>query len=409
MIDQSLKLPCGAVIKNRIAKSAMSENMADADHIPGIRFKRLYETWAEGGTGLIISGNVMLDLNALGEPDNVVIQKGHECLEGLKQWASAGTKNGAHLWMQINHPGKQSPKFLSKTPMAPSAIGYESHMKNMFNPPRELTEIEIEDIIERFAFTAKTAKEAGFTGVQIHGAHGYLVSQFLSPRHNQRTDKWGGSLENRMRFVVEVYKSIRQAVGPEFPIGIKLNSADFQKGGFSEEDSMIVVKALGELGVDLIEISGGTYEAPKMMEGSIQKDSTKKREAYFLDYCEKVRKLIDTPILLTGGFRTIEGMEEALASGACEVIGLARSIAIDPEFPNKLLAGEHPQSQVRPLTSGFKILDKIVPIEITWYTEQIHRMGNGKRPIPGASVKMNVLRTLLSTGSSLLKRTRATS
>ncbi len=407
MIEKSLKLPCGAIIKNRIAKSAMSENMADAGHAPGFKFTNLYSTWARGGAGLVITGNVMLDLNALGEPHNVVIEKDHECLEELHAWAKAGTQNDTHLWMQINHPGKQSPKFLSNTPMAPSAIAYESHMKNMFNKPRALTAQEIGEIVERFAYTSEKAKSAGFTGVQIHGAHGYLVSQFLSPRHNQRTDQWGGSLENRMKFVIDVYQAIRVAVGPNFPIGIKLNSADFQKGGFSEEDSMQVVKTLSELGMDLIEISGGTYEAPKMMEGAKKKDSTVKREAYFLEYCEKVKKLIDTPLLLTGGFRSKEGMEEALATGACEMIGLARSLAIDPDFPNKLISNEDVKSQVRPLTSGIKAVDKIIPIEITWYTEQLHRMGKGKDPVPNASVIMSVLRTVFGIGSAMLRRTRA--
>ncbi|MBK26839.1 MAG: NADH oxidase [Halobacteriovorax sp.] len=407
MIDQKLTLPCGAIIKNRIAKSAMSENMADAGHRPGHKFVNLYNRWSKGGTGLIITGNVMMSSKALGEPHNVVIEEGHECLEGLKEWARAGTQNGAHLWMQINHPGKQSPKFLSPEPMAPSAIGYDSYMKNMFNPPRALTAQEITKIIKGYAYTAKVAKEAGFTGVQIHGAHGYLVSQFLSPRHNQRTDQWGGSLENRMRFVVEIYKTMRKELGEDFPIGIKLNSADFQKGGFSEEESMIVVQTLGELGMDLIEISGGTYEATAMMDGTKKKDSTKKREAYFLDYCEKVRKLIDTPLLLTGGFRSREGMDEALKSGACEMIGLARSIAIDPDFPNKLLEGQDVKSQVKPLTSGSKAMDKMIPLEIVWYTEQIHRMGKGKEPNPNASVKMSVLRTMMSLGSAMLKRTRA--
>ena len=407
MIEEKLKLPCGAVLKNRIAKSAMSENMADAGHAPGFKFVNLYSAWARGGAGLVISGNVMLDSKALGEPHNVVIEKGHECLDELHAWAKAGTQDDTHLWMQINHPGKQSPKFLSKTPLAPSAIAYESHMKNMFNTPRALSAQEISSIVERFAFTATKAKDAGFTGVQIHGAHGYLVSQFLSPRHNQRTDQWGGSLENRMKFVIDVYQAIREAVGPNFPIGIKLNSADFQKGGFSEEESMEVVKTLSELGMDLIEISGGTYEAPKMMEGSSKKDSTIKREAYFLEYCEKVKKLINTPLLLTGGFRSKEGMEEALVSGACEMIGLARSLAIDPEFPKKLIKNEDVLSQVRPLTSGFKTIDKLVPIEITWYTEQLHRMGKGKAPAPNASVKMSVLRTFFGIGSAMLRRTRA--
>lgn len=411
MIEQSFTLPCGVTIKNRIVKSAMSENMATPDNMPDKRFENLYSQWANGGAGLLITGNVMLDSTALGEPNNVVIEKNHECLIELKAWAQAGTQHNTHLWMQINHPGKQSPKYLSTQPVAPSAIAYKSQLKNMFNKPRMLSEEEILDIISRFAYTAKVAKESGFTGVQIHGAHGYLVSQFLSPLHNQRSDSWGGSLEKRMRFVVEIYKAIRNTVGDNYPIAIKLNSADFQKGGFSEEDSMQVMQKLGNLGIDLIEISGGTYESPKMMAGKSKKssprESTEKREAFFLDYCEKVRKLVETPLLLTGGFRTREGMDAALSSKACDFVGLARSIAIDPNFPNKILAGDKIESPVKPLSSGFKFLDKLVPLEIVWYSMQLHRMGKGKSPNPNASISLTILNTLFGVGSQMLKRNRS--
>lgn len=406
-INQNLTLPCGAVIKNRLAKSAMSENMAYPNFFPNQAFERLYQTWSEGETGLVITGNVMIDSSALGEPHNIVIEENLDNFRELQQWAKAGTKNGNHLWVQLNHPGKQSPKFLSKTPVAPSAIELNPPLNNLFNCPRELSDLEIRNIIQRFAYAAEVVKRAGFTGVQIHGAHGYLVSQFLSPKHNHRDDYWGGDQERRMNFVIEVYKEIRKSVGDEFPIGIKLNSADFQKGGFSEDESLNVVKNLSKLGIDLIEISGGTYEAPVMMEGQRKKDSTIKREAYFLDYCEKISKLVSTPLLLTGGFRTLKGMNEALESGACQMIGLARSLAIDPDFSKNLLKGKLVESPVKPLTSGIKAIDKLVPIEITWYTAQLHRMGKGLSPNPNASVKYCVLKTIFDLGFQSIKRTRA--
>mgnify|MGYP000014623129 CR=1 FL=1 len=404
-LSTPLTLPCGVTLKNRFAKSAMSENMASSGHLGNPKFATLYRRWSNGGAGLLITGNIMVDSSALGEPHNIVFEKGLE-QQGIKSWTGAGRENETHLWAQLNHPGKQSPKFLSPTPVAPSAVALKAPLDKIFNKPRELREDEILAIIARFGIAAAIAKDHGFTGVQIHGAHGYLVSQFLSPHHNRREDRWGGSLENRMRFACEVYKSIRENVGADFPVGIKLNSADFQKGGFSEEDSMEVVKELSALGMDLIEISGGNYESQEMM-GKPKKESTKKREAYFLEYCEKVRKVTDTPLMLTGGFRTLDGMNEALATDSCDVIGLGRSLVINPEFPKQLLAGESVKSEVQQLTTGFKSLDKNFPLEITWYTQQIHRMGQGKDPDPKQSVLASVLHTLFSMGIQGLKRVRS--
>lgn len=403
-IQTPLTLPCGITIKNRIAKSAMSENMATKNHNSNQQFETLYSRWAMGGAGILITGNVMIDSTALGEPGNIVIEEGYD-KEALKKWAIAGVKNNTHLWIQLNHPGKQSPHFLSKEPVAPSAIALSPPLDKIFNRPRSLSEAEIEDIIKRFTYSALEAKKAGFTGVQIHGAHGYLISQFLSPLHNQRDDQWGGSLENRMRFVLAVYHAIRQAVGKEFPIGIKLNSADFQKGGFSQEDSMLVAKRLCDAGMDLIEISGGNYEVPAMT-GINKKESTKAREAYFLGYCEEIKKVIHTPLMLTGGFRTQEGMNMALDSGACDVVGLARSLAININFPNELLSGKNVSSKVSPLSTGFKSLDKLFPLEIIWYTSQLHRIGNSKDPKIDASVYMTIVSTLMSFGKQALKKVR---
>lgn len=405
-LSTELILPCGVVLKNRLAKSAMSENMADQQHRPDARLGLLYETWARGGIGLLITGNVMCDGRALGEPNNVVVEKASADLASLRAWAAKGTQNKTQFWMQINHPGRQIPNFLAKQPVAPSAIALRPPLDRAFNKPRALERTEILEIIARFADTAELAKQAGFTGVQIHGAHGYLVAQFLSPLSNQRTDEWGGSLENRMRFVTEIYRSTRCRVGAQFPIGIKLNSADFQRGGFSEEESLRVIDTLSNEGMDLIEISGGSYEAPVMMEGS-QKASTRSREAYFLDFAAKARAHCKAPLMVTGGFRTAEGMRHALSSGSLDLIGLARSLALDPAFPKKLLANEQTVSQVKPLTTGMRWLDKLVPLEILWYTGQLHRMGLGKAPNPKAWVFATVLRMVRDVGWQSLKRVRS--
>lgn len=257
-------------------------------------------------------------------------------------------------------------------------------MSVLFKQPRVLTEPEILELIDRFGNTAAILKEAGFTGVQIHGAHGYLVSQFLSPLANQRDDQWGGSLENRARFVLEVYRNIRSKVGADFPIGIKINSADFQRGGFTEEESMKVVQLLGAEGMDLIEISGGTYEKPAMT-GITKKKSTQEREAYFLDYIKKVRKLLDTPLMLTGGFRTVAAMEEALEEGALDVVGLARPFTLYPDLPNRIFEGELTRLDVPTPTTGLKIIDTSGFVDIMWHEIHIRRLGEGKRPNPKLS------------------------
>jgi len=405
-IDTKLTLPCGSILPNRLAKSAMSENMAKPVFYPGEEFYRTYKTWMEGETGLCITGNVMIDSNYLGEANNVAIEEGLDNVKELKRWASAANGHDSQIWVQLNHPGKQTPKFLTKEPVAPSAIGLPAPLDKMFAVPRELSEQEILDIIERFGFAAKRVMDCGFGGVQIHGAHGYLVSQFLSSNHNQRNDKWGGSIENRMNFVLEVYKKIREKVGNSFPIGIKLNSADFGRGGFSHEEAILVAKSLSDAGIDLIEISGGSYEAP-VMTGKKIKDSTKKREAYFLEYAEDIKKVINCPLMVTGGFRTGKFIEEALSEGNLDIVGLGRALCLNPEFSKQLIAGENVTSEVRPLSSGSKIVDSIFPLEIIWYTMQIHRMGAGKKPNSKASVYGAIFKSAMEIGLESIKRVRS--
>ncbi len=378
-LESKVTLPNGSVLQNRIAKSAMSENMGTLKNAPTKNLIKAYEVWAKGEAGLLITGNVMIDSRAIGEPRNVVVED-HSNFELLQAWAKTVEGTGTHIWPQINHPGRQAFAHINKKVVAPSAVSTKmSGLSSLFKEPTSLTEEEIWDIIKRFGNTAKIMQEAGFSGCQIHGAHGYLISQFLSSLSNIRDDKWGGSLENRARFVVEIYREIRAQVGADYPIGIKINSADFQRGGFSEEESMKVVELLSEEGIDLIEVSGGTYEKAAMM-GHKQKKSTQEREAYFLNYIEKVRKLIQSPLMLTGGFRTMAVMEKALADGKLDVVGLARPFCIYPEIAQDIFTGKRTTFEIATPESGISFIDKTGGVELPWYELQIHRLGKGKRP-----------------------------
>jgi len=402
-LAEPLTLPCGAVVKNRILKSAMSEVLGTPSHGPQPGLATLYRRWAQGGLGVSVTGNVMVDRRALGEPGNVVVEDDRD-LEALRAWAEGATAAGCQGWVQLNHPGKQSPKFLSPQTVAPSAIGFGPALAGAFSVPRALTEPEIEDLIERYGRAAEVVVRAGFSGVQIHGAHGYLVSQFLSPRHNQRTDAWGGSLENRARFVRRVYASIREAVGPSVPVSIKMNSADFQKGGFDEDDSMTVMGWLQEAGIDLIEISGGTYEAPAM--AGMVKRSTAEREGYFLDFVGKAKERLEVPLCITGGFRTPAGMARALEEGAA-MVGLARTLCVQPEFPAQVLAGDDVASMVERQSTGVKAVDRVATFEVTWYENQLARMAAGQEPKPSLSPWRSLATTVSRMGWQSFKMRRA--
>ncbi|MFI4979609.1 MAG: NADH:flavin oxidoreductase/NADH oxidase family protein [Nevskiales bacterium] len=407
LLAQPLSLPCGATLPNRICKAAMTEGIADAQLRATDRHVRLYRSWAEGGAGLLVSGNVMIDRRVLERPGNVALDPATPdaaAMTRLRNWARAGTSNGNHLWMQINHAGRQSPWYVTGQPLAPSEV--QLNLMANYRRPRALREEEILDFIQRYANVARTAREAGFTGVQVHGAHGYLISSFLSPVTNRRTDAWGGSLENRARFLLEVVKATRAAVGPDFPVGLKLNSADFQKGGFSSEECLQVVQWLNGSGLDLLEISGGTYEQPRLLgytgeaspavdaaQASVPSRSTQRREAYFLEYAVAIRKVATMPLMVTGGFRTRAGMEQALAEGSVDVIGLGRPLCTDAEVPKRLLAGSDtklPDYEHRlklgngvfaPTTNVF--LFKLVNLlgQQGWYYQQIARMGDGLKPV----------------------------
>jgi 2,4-dienoyl-CoA reductase-like NADH-dependent reductase (Old Yellow Enzyme family) len=399
VLTRPLALPCGAVLPGRIAKSAMSEQLGDRVNAPTQTLNTLYARWGTGGGGLLITGNVMVDRRHLGEPKNVVVDDERH-LAQLRAWADAAQGGGTPTWVQLNHPGRQALRIAGTHPVAPSPL----RPKVPGAPtPKELTDAEIHQIVERFATSAAVMQRAGFHGVQIHGAHGYLVSQFLSPRANERTDAWGGDATRRMRFVLEVLRAIRERVGAEYPVGIKLNSADFQRGGFSEEESMEVVAALAAEGLDLLEISGGTYESPAMTDGGAQRESTRKREAYFLDYAEKVRGITSVPLMVTGGFRSPAGMREAITSGATDMVGLARSYALDPAVPRTVLAGGG-AAEMRSRRVASKQLD--AALELYFHTRQIQRMGAGQDPHDAEPVPLTAAHMLLDNGWAALRRKR---
>lgn len=392
-LAQPLRLPCGATLPNRLAKAAMTEGLADPWLRATGRHRRLYRQWSAGGAGLLLTGNVQVDRFCLERPGNVALD-GNGGLDALRAWAQAGTAGGNHLWMQLAHAGRQSPRYVTGQPVAPSAV--QLRVLGNYAVPRALTEAEILDLVRRFADAARAARDAGFTGVQLHAAHGYLLSSFLSPVTNRRTDAWGGSIENRARFLLEALRATRRAVGADFPLSVKLNSDDFRKGGFTLDECLRVVELLNAERLDLLEISGGTYEQPRIIgaagaaaTAAAPPASTRPREAYFIAYTERIRRVATMPLMVTGGFRSRAAMEEAL-TGACDVIGLARPLVSDPACCRKLLARRIDVLPTHERTLAMARSGWLGPYfgamsAISWYYIQIFRLAQGLPADPHTS------------------------
>lgn len=382
-LTDPLDLPSGLRLPNRIAKAALSEALADADNSPDERIVTLYRRWAQGGYGLLVTGNIMVDRAHLGEPGNIVIED-DRALPQLTAWTKAAHDGGAAIFAQLNHPGRQSNLLaIGHTPVAPSAVPLTLPGAAT---PRALRAAEIEDIVERFATAAQVCEAAGFDGVQLHAAHGYLVTQFLSPLTNLRTDEWGGDPERRMRFLIEIVRRVRDRVSPGFAVAVKLNSADFQRGGFTEDDSRDVVAALAQEAVDMIEVSGGNYESPAM---SGSESSTRTREAYFLEYARSVREQAGSvPIAVTGGFRSRRGMQDALTAGDCDLIGIARPTVTTTDAAAAILTGRVETLTTHEIQAGLRrVLGRVADLKtldgvlnLTWSSDQLHRLARGLEP-----------------------------
>lgn len=386
-----LQLPNGSVIPNRIAKAAMEENMAVAGQLPGDAIVRLYGAWADGGAGLIITGNVMIDGRAMTGPGGIVLQPGTP-LQAFRDWAKAGRRGGAQLWMQLNHPGRQVLAAMGGNTWAPSAVALDlgKHSK-LFGQPQAMSEAQIHEVIRRFADSAVLAEQAGFSGVQIHAAHGYLLSQFLSPLTNQRKDQWGGDIDNRARLLVETIKAVRARVSPQFAVGVKLNSADFQRGGFDVADARRVVELLNQLPVDLLELSGGSYEAPAM-QGRTADGRTLAREAYFIEFARDIAAIADMPVMTTGGIRRPAVAQQVLDSGVA-MVGIGTALAQVPDLPARWHNGEDlhaPQPQVN---WNDKVLAALATMAMV--RRQLQRLGAGKSVHPSPSPLFTLIRDQL--------------
>lgn len=404
ILEQPLDLPCGARLPNRLCKAAMTEQLAGPENHADGRHATLYKAWAGSGCGLLLTGNVLVDRMCLESPGNVAIVGAQppEHLAALRAMSAAGKSQGAAVWMQISHAGRQTPKIVNPEPVSASDIQLDLPGAQ-FGKPRAMTGEEITRTIAAFAHAAKTAQETGFDGVQVHGAHGYLISQFLSPRSNLRTDEWGGSLENRARFLLETVDAVRAAVGPGFAVGVKLNSADFQQGGFSFEECMQVVDWLNDKSVDLLEISGGNYEQPKLLgiegiqaaEAQPVRESSKAREAYFVDYAAMVRERAKMPVMATGGFRSKLAMEETVSGNMADMIGIGAPLCSDPEGAAKLLSGEIDRLENHAKTmrlgpgflgpnSGVGIIKMVNALgQQAWNYLAIEAMAEGRKPPKG--------------------------
>ncbi|KAL7929225.1 FMN-linked oxidoreductase [Trichoderma chlorosporum] len=398
-LQEPITLPCGLTLPNRLSKAAMAESWADEDYLPGERIFKIYEAWAEGGWGSVLTGNVQVDVRHLGSPADMAPNENvdrERLLDSWKKWAVASSKNGTPAIMQINHPGRQSPAgngtrgYFEKS-IAPSAIplnlgpGIMAKLARafVFGSPREMTIDEIQRVVVQFAETAKLAAEAGFAGVELHGAHGYLISQFLNPVSNTRQDEYGGSAKKRAKFAVDIIKAVRDVVPKGFCVGIKLNSADFK----DKEQLAACIEQLKEItdaGVDFLEISGGSYEDPSMMQES-RSASTLAREAFFLDFAKEIRdRFRHVPLMVTGGFRTREGMEAALREDACDIVGIGRPAALNPSLPKNLIFNKEVKSEdARAFTrkAPALLLPKLLGISImaggaetSWYMKQMRSM-----------------------------------
>jgi 2,4-dienoyl-CoA reductase-like NADH-dependent reductase (Old Yellow Enzyme family) len=400
-----LTLPNGAVVPNRMAKAAMEENMADSGQIPGESLRRLYAGWAEGGVGLILSGNVMIDPTALTGPGGVVLDE-RQPIEPFKAWARAAMSGGGQAWLQINHPGRQVFAAMGQQAVAPSAVGVDmGAYSHLFPVPRGLDEAGIAGIVARFVTTAGLAEAAGFSGVQIHAAHGYLISQFLSPLTNRRTDAWGGELHNRARLLLDVVKAVRAVVSPGFSVAVKLNSADFQEGGFGASDATQVVRWLNDLPVDLVELSGGSYESPAMQgapqatEGAPKAGHTAAREAYFLDFARDISAVARMPVMVTGGIHRRAVAEAALKPSegrpGVAMVGIASAMAFEPKLPERWKDGEALDVDIPSVgwrNKAYASLARMALVKL-----QLRRLGKSRRPKPGASPLLALIRQQIIT------------
>ena len=380
-------LPNGSRLSNRVVKAAMEENLSASGNLPDQALFNLYRSWSAGGAGALITGNVMVDRHAMTGPGGVALEAETK-LEPFKQWASAAKEGGNQVWMQINHPGRQVYAAMGGKVLSPSDIALDmGKFSKLFGKPQPMTEAQIQDLIQRFATTASKAVEAGFDGVQVHAAHGYLVSQFLSPLTNQRDDQWGGSIENRARLLIEIVKAIRAKVPSNTTVSVKLNSADFQRGGFDAEDAKQVLAMLAPLGIDFVELSGGSYESPAM-QGQTADGRTLQREAYFLKFVEELAKSSTLPIMTTGGISRLPVAQTVLDAGV-DLVGVGRGLAFSPNLVQLWQSDEQATAPIPDVAWKDKTMSAMAVMAVT--KDQLRRLSKGGDVKPNVSPLLSLL------------------
>lgn len=333
VVFDPLTLPCGKVLKNRVVKAAMEENMAATGCLPDHNLFSLYRYWAHGDLGMVITGNVMVDQQAMTGAGGVVLEK-QTCIEPFVRWAKVIKSGGACAVMQINHPGRQVFRAVSATALAPSEVPLRmGQYTKQFAQPREMTCEDIYAVTQRFVDTAKKAQQAGFDGVEIHAAHGYLLAQFLSPLTNQRQDQWGGALANRARLLLNIVSQIKAVCYSGFLVMVKLNASDFQRGGLTLDEAKTIVGYLNKLDIDCVEVSGGNYEAPAM-QGKSGDEQVLGKHGYFTDFAAQIAQVATMPVMTTGGIVSLHSAEQVLAQG-CELLGMASALATTPDLVRK--------------------------------------------------------------------------
>jgi 2,4-dienoyl-CoA reductase-like NADH-dependent reductase (Old Yellow Enzyme family) len=382
-LGQPLEFPVSKrVAINRFLNGAMSEGLAtyhetdlSARGIPGKDLAQLYGKWGEGKWGQLLTGNVMIDPGHLEAPGNMIVPVDApfegERFEGFKAIATAGKAHGSLIVPQVSHPGRQVPDNVQKHPISASDMQLITPaMGRTYAKPRAATKEDIEGVIKGFTHAAVYLEKAGFDGIQLHGAHGYLLAQFLSPTTNKRTDQYGGSLENRMRLILEIAASIKAQVSPSFVLGIKVNSVEFQEEGFTPEEAILLCQALEKAGFDYVETSGGTYESNGFVH---KKESTRKREAYFIEFSEQIAKSVSSlKVYTTGGFKTVDGMVKALES--VHGVGIGRAACQDPDLPKLILAGKATG------VGKYSIEEDNIFIRLVAAKMQIQQIANGQKP-----------------------------
>jgi len=442
LISEPLTLPCGLTLPNRLVKCPMQETLAEAPLFdpPIDTFKELYGTWSRSKYGLIITGQVQIDIRFLSIAGDVVcheqsLQEPH--FNKWKEWARISQSSGTPTIVQLAHPGRMSPagagnRPADMQPLCPSSVPVKvgdtwldkMALNKMLGVPKEMTISEIDEAVAAWVRGAVVSKEAGFAGCQLHGAHGFLLSQFLSPYTNRRTDDYGGSAEKRMKLLQRLVTEIREKCSPPFCLSVKLNSADYmEQGGLGQDEALEQVRWLVESGmVDFVEISGGNAEqkssglhnsfAKKSLEKAPKlSQSTRIREAYFTEFAERVQNLNSTvPIQLSGGFRSRTGMADALSSGVCSLVGLGRSVVLEPELPAKVLLNPEYDDEgalAMPHIVRGQWFSRAIPIKavgsglgIQFFYYNMRRLGHGLKSQPDASIPWVVAMGVWETASS---------